>query len=161
MITIKKYPNRRLYDTSQSQYINLEDIKQLVLEHHEFRVIDSKSEDDLTKHILLQIISEQENNDQESLLTKSVLKQLIRFYGSNMQPLIRPYLEQSIATFLERQDSMQSVMKNMVEASPVGMFSQVMEQNIEMWKNMTQFNDTEDKSSNDAAPPPSDEPPKE
>ncbi len=133
MITIKKYPNRRLYDTSQSQYINLEDIKHLVLEHKDFKVIDSKSEEDLTKHILLQIINEQENNDQESLLTNSVLKQLIRFYGNEMQVLLRPYLEQSIATFLERQDSLQGMMEKFVGASPVGLFSQMMEQNMEMW----------------------------
>lgn len=136
MIIIKKYPNRRLYDTSQSQYINLEDIKQMVLEHKEFQVIDSKSQEELTKHILLQIINEQEANDQESLLTNSVLKQLIRFYGSEMQVMLRPYLEQSMATFLERQDSMQSMMKGIVGATPVGLFSQMVEQNMEIWRKM-------------------------
>lgn len=134
MITIKKYPNRRLYDTSLSQYINTDDIKQMVLEHKEFAVIDSKSGEDLTKHILLQIISEQENSGSESLLTSTVLKQLIRFYGSDVQLLLRPYLEQSMATFLERQDTLQTMMKNIVGNTPVGLFTQMLEQNVEMWR---------------------------
>lgn len=137
MITIKKYPNRRLYDTSQSQYINLETIRDLVMSHKEFRVIDSKTEDDLTKSILLQIITEQENNDQQSVLTQSVLKQLIRFYGSDMQVFLRQYLEQSIATFLEQHETMQGMMKGMMDASPLNVFNQLMEKNMSMWNNFT------------------------
>ncbi|WP_086931043.1 polyhydroxyalkanoate synthesis repressor PhaR [Agarilytica rhodophyticola] len=133
MITIKKYPNRRLYDTSKSQYINLEVIRELVMSHEEFCVIDSKTEEDLTKSILLQIISEQENNDQQSLLTQSVLKQLIRFYGSDMQVFLRQYIEQSIATFLDRQEAVQGVVKDMMDASPLNVFNQMMEQNMSMW----------------------------
>lgn len=135
MITIKKYPNRRLYDTSKSQYVNLETIKQLVMQHQEFKVVDSKTEDDLTKSILLQIISEQEANDSQSLLTQSVLKQLIRFYGSDMQVFLRQYLEQSISTFLERQDAFQGVMQEFMEStSPMGVFNQMMEKNMQMWQ---------------------------
>ena len=137
MITIKKYPNRRLYDTSKSQYVNLEAIRDLVMSHKEFCVIDSKSEEDLTKSILLQIITEQENNDQQSLLTQSVLKQLIRFYGSDMQVFLRQYLEQSIATFLDRQEAMQGMMKGMMDASPLNVFNQMMEKNMSMWSNFT------------------------
>ena len=133
MITIKKYPNRRLYDTSKSQYINLDTIRELVMTHKEFRVVDSKSEEDLTKSILLQIITEQENNDHQSLLTQSVLKQLIRFYGSDMQVFLRQYIEQSIATFLDRQEAMQGVVKDMLDASPMNVFNQLMEQNMSMW----------------------------
>lgn len=133
MITIKKYPNRRLYDTSKSQYINLDTIRELVMEHKEFAVIDSKSEEDLTKSILLQIISEQENNDSQSLLTQSVLKQLIRFYGSDMQVFLRQYIEQSLSTFLDRQEAMQGVMKDMMDASPLNAFNQMMEQNMNVW----------------------------
>ncbi|MFL0810666.1 MAG: polyhydroxyalkanoate synthesis repressor PhaR [Agarilytica sp.] len=137
MITIKKYPNRRLYDTSKSQYINLESIRDLVMEHSEFAVIDSKSEDDLTKSILLQIISEQENNDSQSLLTQSVLKQLIRFYGSDMQVFLRQYIEQSLSTFLDRQEAMQGVMKDMMDASPLNALNQMMEQNMSVWGALT------------------------
>ncbi|SMF08265.1 polyhydroxyalkanoate synthesis repressor PhaR [Alteromonadaceae bacterium Bs31] len=136
MILIKKYPNRRLYDTSQSQYVNLETIKQLVMEHKDFKVIDSKSEDDLTKSILLQIISEQEASDQQAILTQTVLKQLIRFYGSDMQVFMRQYLEQSIATFLDRQEVFQGAMQEFMEtASPVNVFNQMMEKNMDVWKN--------------------------
>lgn len=134
MVTIKKYPNRRLYDTSKSQYVNLEAIKELVMLHQEFEVIDSKSGEDLTKSILLQIISEQEGNEQQALLTQSVLKQLIRFYGSDLQVFMRQYLEQSIATFLDRQDALQGVMQEFMDASPLNVFNQLMEQNLSMWR---------------------------
>ena len=133
MITIKKYPNRRLYDTSKSQYVNLESIKGLVMTHQEFQVVDSKTDEDLTKSILLQIISEQEGNEQQAILTQSVLKQLIRFYGSDMQLFLRQYLEQSMATFLERQDTVQGVMKDFMGASPLNVFNQIIEQNMSLW----------------------------
>ncbi|GAA6167675.1 polyhydroxyalkanoate synthesis repressor PhaR [Sessilibacter corallicola] len=136
MIIIKKYPNRRLYDTSQSQYINLEYIKTLVMQHQEFQIIDSKSEEDLTKSILLQIISEQETNDQQSVLTNQVLKQLIRFYDSDMQVFLRMYLEQSMTNFLEQQDAMQHVMKNILDSSPIGIFGQMFEKNMDFWRNV-------------------------
>ena len=133
MITIKKYPNRRLYDTSQSQYVNLDYIKQLISEHKEFQVVDSKTGNDLTKSILLQIITESETNEQQSILTNTLLKQLIRFYGGNMQSFLRQYLEQSLVTFIEQQDAMQGMMKNLVDASPMGMFNKLMEQNMNIW----------------------------
>ncbi len=133
MVTIKKYPNRRLYDTSKSQYVNLEAIKELVMTHQEFEVVDSKTSENLTKSILLQIISEQEGNEQQALLTQTVLKQLIRFYGSDLQVFMRQYLEQSIATFLDRQDAMQGVMQEFMDASPLSVFNQMMEQNLAMW----------------------------
>lgn len=154
MIIIKKYPNRRLYDTSQSQYINLDTIRTLVMSHKEFTVIDSKTEDDLTKSILLQIISEQENNDQQSLLTQSVLKQLIRFYGSDMQVFLRQYIEQSLSTFLERQEAMQGVMKDMLDASPMNAFSQMMEQNMSVWNAFTPMTPQSSTADEQTTPPP-------
>lgn len=134
MITIKKYPNRRLYDTSSSQYVNLEYIKGLINDREEFKVIDSKSEDDITKSLLLQIISESEADKNQSLLTNSLLKQLIRYYDTDMQPSVRQYLEQSLLTFIEQQDQAQGLMKNMMENSPFGMFNKMVEQNMEAWK---------------------------
>ncbi len=144
MITIKKYPNRRLYDTSQSQYVNLDYIKTLVIDHVDFEVVDSKSSEDLTKSILLQIISESESNEQQSLLTNSLLKQLIRFYGGDMQVFVRQYLEQSLASFMEQQDTVQSVMKNLVDASPLGMFGKLMEQNMDAWNKAQKKPDKKD-----------------
>lgn len=159
MIIIKKYPNRRLYDTSQSQYVNLDAIRTLVMSHKEFQVIDSKSEEDLTKSILLQIITEQENNDSQSLLTQSVLKQLIRFYGSDMQMFLRQYIEQSMAAFLDRQEAVQGVMKDMMEASPLNAFSQMMERNMSVWNAFTPQGDQEASASSEKRPDP--EPPEE
>ncbi|GGF61642.1 polyhydroxyalkanoate synthesis repressor PhaR [Alteromonas lipolytica] len=137
MVTIKKYPNRRLYDTSRSQYVNMDYIKTLVKERTDFNVVDSKSGDDVTKTILLQIISESETNEHQSLLTNKLLKQLIRFYDSDMQLFLREYLEQSLISFMEQQDSLQGMMKNMVDTSPLGMFSKIMEQNLDAWTKTT------------------------
>lgn len=134
MITIKKYPNRRLYDTSKSEYVNLEYIKTLINERSEFCIVDSKSGDDISKSVLLQIISESETNEQQSLLTDALLKSLIRFYDGDMQVFVRQYLEQSLVQFIEQQDKVQGMMKNMVDNSPIGMFNKMMEKNMELWK---------------------------
>ncbi len=158
MITIKKYPNRRLYDTSKSQYINLDAIRTLVISNKDFKVIDSKSEEDLTKSILLQIISEQESNDSQALLTESVLKHLIRFYGSDMQVFLRKYIEQSLATFLDRQEAMQGVVKDMMDASPVSVFNQMVEQNMSTLKGFAEKATGATSRSNE---PPKDDDPKE
>ena len=133
MRIIKKYPNRRMYDTSQSKYVNLDFIKTLINDRHEFTIIDSKTEADITKSILLQIISESEASGEQSLLTDVLLKQLIRFYDSDMEVFVRQYLEQSIVQFIEQQDKVQGMMKNMVDNSPIGLFSQMMEKNLSAW----------------------------
>jgi polyhydroxyalkanoate synthesis repressor PhaR len=133
LITIKKYPNRRLYDTSTSQYVNLDYVRQLVLNHTEFEIVSSKDGSNLTKTVLLQIISEAETNEQQSLLTDVLLKQLIRFYDGEMQVFVRQYLEQSMTKFLDQQETMQSMMKNLVDSSPMNMFGKMMEQNMDMW----------------------------
>lgn len=138
MITIKKYPNRRLYDTSKSQYINLEAIKEMVMGHTEFEVVDSKTGESLTKSILLQIISEQEGDDQQAVLTQTVLKQLIRFYDSDMQGVMRNYLEQSISMFLERQEVMKHAVTDILDkTSPINIFNQMLESNVSLWRNFT------------------------
>ena len=134
MIVIKKYPNRRLYDTSQSQYVNIEYIRELVIGNKDFEVLDSKSGEDLTQAVLLQIITEMEASDKQSILTNTLLKQLIRFYGDDMQPFLRQYLEQSLVVFLERQGALQGVVKDMVKNSPIGLLGHMMEQNIDFWK---------------------------
>ncbi|MDT0595605.1 polyhydroxyalkanoate synthesis repressor PhaR [Glaciecola petra] len=133
MIIIKKYPNRRLYDTVNSQYVNLSYIKELINAHSEFQIVDSKTGDDLTKSVLLQIITESESNDQQSLLTDVLLKQLIRFYDSDMEQYVRQYLEQSLVQFMEQQEKVQGLMKNMVDSNPMTMFTKMMEQNLAAW----------------------------
>ncbi len=133
MITIKKYPNRRLYDTSQSKYINLDHIKTLINARTDFEIVDSKTAEVITKSILMQIISESETNQAQSLLTDKLLQQLIRFYDSDMQPYVRQYLEQSLVQFIEQQDKVQTVVKSMVDTSPMTIFSKMMESNLQAW----------------------------
>jgi len=96
---IKKYPNRRLYDTATSSYITLADVKQLVLEQVVFKVIDAKSDEDLTRSILLQIILEEESAG-APMFTSDMLSQIIRFYGNAMQGMMGSYLEKNIQTFV-------------------------------------------------------------
>jgi polyhydroxyalkanoate synthesis repressor PhaR len=103
---IKKYPNRRLYDTQTSSYITLADVKELVLKHEEFQVIDAKSNEDLTRPILLQIILEEESAG-APMFSHDVLTQFIRFYGNAMQGIMGNYLERNVEAFLEIQKSIQ------------------------------------------------------
>ena len=103
---IKKYPNRRLYDTATSSYITLADVKKLVLEQIAFRVIDAKSNEDLTRSILLQIILEEEGAG-APMFTSDMLSQIIRFYGNAMQGMMGTYLEKNIQTFMEIQRRLQ------------------------------------------------------
>ncbi len=103
---IKKYPNRRLYDTQTSTYITLVDVKQLVLDNENFRVVDAKSSEDLTRSILLQIILEEEAGG-SPLFSAPMLAQIIRFYGHAMQGMMGAYLEKSMQAFVEIQNNMQ------------------------------------------------------
>jgi polyhydroxyalkanoate synthesis repressor PhaR len=103
---IKKYPNRRLYDTETSTYITLEDVKQLVLENEIFSVVDAKSNEDLTRSILLQIILEEEAAG-SPMFSAPVLANIIRFYGHAMQGVMGPFLEKNIQAFLEIQTKFQ------------------------------------------------------
>ena len=99
---IKKYPNRRLYDTQTSSYITLSDVKQLVLDADEFTVVDAKSGEDLTRSILLQIILEEETGGMP-MFSAQMLAQIIRFYGHSMQGLMGSYLEKNLQTFTDIQ----------------------------------------------------------
>jgi len=100
--TIKKYPNRRLYDTVESRYITLSDIRKLVLERVDFVVIDKKSQEDITRSILLQVITEQEDGV-DPLMSRDFLSQIIRSYGAATQGMIGSYLEQSLKLFAGQQ----------------------------------------------------------
>jgi polyhydroxyalkanoate synthesis repressor PhaR len=103
---IKKYPNRRLYDTATSSYITLADVKKLVLEQIPFKVVDAKTSDDLTRSILLQIILEEESAG-APMFSSDMLSQIIRFYGNAMQGMMGTYLEKNIQTFMEIQRRLQ------------------------------------------------------
>ena len=105
---IKKYPNRRLYDTETSSNITLQDVKKLVLDHVEFRVEDAKTKDDLTRPILLQIILDEETAG-APMFSSDMLSQIIRFYGNAMQGMMGSFLEKNIQTFMEIQNRLQEV----------------------------------------------------
>jgi polyhydroxyalkanoate synthesis repressor PhaR len=97
---IKKYPNRRLYDTQTSTYVTLVDIKGLVMANEAFKVVDAKTEDDLTRNILMQIILEEEACG-SPVFSSQMLSQIIRFYGNSMQGLMGNYLEKTMQSFVD------------------------------------------------------------
>lgn len=117
---IKKYPNRRLYDTRTSSYITLADVKELVLNHELFQVVDAKTNEDLTRSILLQIILEEEAGG-APMFTSDLLAHMIRFYGNAMQGMMGKYLESNIKAFTEMQAKLQDQARAIYgENSPVG-----------------------------------------
>lgn len=115
---IKKYPNRRLYDTATSSYITLADVKRLVLENADFKVVDAKSGDDLTRSILLQIIIEEES-DGIPMFSSDMLSQIIRFYGHTMQGMMGSYLEKNIQTFMDLQNRLQEQSRAIYGENPM------------------------------------------
>ena len=130
---IKKYPNRRLYDTERSKYITLDDVKKLVMEGIEFCVKDVKTDEDLTRSILLQIISDQEHNGEPLFSTQS-LTQLIRFYGKAYQNVISDYLQNSIEMFTKQQKEFQDKLQQTVSTNPFNAMSDLTERNLTLWK---------------------------
>jgi len=132
---IKKYPNRRLYDTVDSKYITLENVKDLVMNDVEFSVIDKKSNEDITRNILLQIIMEQEEDD-EPIFTVDVLAKIIRLYGEDVQDLASNFLERSFFLFSEQQDQFNSRMKDAMRQNPLSTMTEVTQKNMQIWKKM-------------------------
>ncbi len=107
---IKKYANRRLYDTGRSSYVTLDDLCEMVQEGHDFVVIDAKTGEDLTRGVLTQIIADQESSD-ETLLPTNFLRTLIGFYGNNAQAMLPSYLEQTMNLFAQNQENIQEQLK--------------------------------------------------
>ncbi len=134
---IKKYPNRRLYDTEISSYITLEDVRQLIVDNEEFEVRDAKSGDDLTRQVLLQIIAEHEQDGQPMLSTQ-LLSQIIRFYGDSLQGFMGNYLERSMQLFMEQQSGFRSQINSLLGQTPFAMLNQLTERNIDLWKQLQQ-----------------------
>jgi len=132
---IKKYPNRRLYDTAISSYITLGDVKQLVMERTPFRVVDARSNADITRSILLQIISEQEERG-NPIFTTEVLAHIIRFYGDTLQGMMGNYLEKSLQAFIDHQQLVREQMRNFMGKNPLTMMSELAERNLALWQSM-------------------------
>jgi polyhydroxyalkanoate synthesis repressor PhaR len=122
---IKKYPNRRLYDTQTSAYVTLSDIKNLVMSGEAFRVVDAKTEDDLTRSILLQIILEEEAGGSPVFSTQ-MLSQIIRFYGNSMQGLMGNYLEKTMQSFVDIHNKLGDQSKGMGAGSSPEAWAQMM-----------------------------------
>lgn len=137
---IKKYPNRRLYDTAISSYITLADVKRLVLDSVDFQVVDAKTKSDLTRSILLQIIAEEEEGG-EPIFSSELLAQFIRAYGGTMQNMLTSYLEKSMELWTDQQRVFRERTKSLMDNSPMAMLTQIAERNLQMWQQaMSGFN---------------------
>ncbi|GAB3682538.1 polyhydroxyalkanoate synthesis repressor PhaR [Salinisphaera aquimarina] len=131
---IKKYPNRRLYDTEVSRYITLENIRQLVIRGEDFQVIDKRSGDDITRTILLQVISEQEEGG-DPIFRTEVLRNIIRFYGDSMQSTVSSYLELSLEFFGEQQQQFKDRMRRLIGANnPLVTLRELSQYQVPIWR---------------------------
>lgn len=132
---IKKYPNRRLYDTEESRYITLAEVKDLVMRSQSFRVVDSQSEADITRAILLQIIMEQEASG-SPLFTATMLERFIRFYGDTTQAAFSTFLDQSLDLFIKQQRMFSEQMRGVWGGNPMDFWMKLGQQNMSFWKDM-------------------------
>lgn len=131
---IRKYSNRRLYDTAASRHVTLDDLRQLIVAGERIKVVDDKSGEDLTRSVLLQIISEQEQFG-IPVLGSDLLEMIIRFYGGPMQALLSRYLEQAFTTMLKQQEAMQSEMAKALK-TPFAPLADLTRKNMELWEQM-------------------------
>jgi polyhydroxyalkanoate synthesis repressor PhaR len=128
---IKKYPNRRLYDTELSHYITLSDVRDLVMKGEEIRILDSGNNKDLTRATLLQIMLEEESGG-DPLFSANMLSQIIRFYGGSVQGLFTRYLEESLSVFEKQQQEWQETLT----ATPMAKMTEIAQRNMELWSDM-------------------------
>jgi polyhydroxyalkanoate synthesis repressor PhaR len=132
--TIKKYANRRLYNTGTSTYVTLEDLAAMVKNGEDFLVYDAKTGDDITRSVLAQIIFEQENKAGQNLLPTTFLRQLIRFYGDSMQMVVPRYLEQSIDTLTREQEKFRKQLTTTFSMTPFAPLEEHVRRNMEMFE---------------------------
>jgi len=152
---IRKYANRRLYDTGASRHVTLEDLRHLIVSGEKIKVIDDKSGDDLTRSVLLQIIAEQEQFG-SPVLGSELLEMIIRFYGRPAQALLSGYLEQAFTAMLRQQETMQSEMLKALQ-TPFAPLTDLARTNLEMWEKMQSAARAAFTASGAAAPEPSSE----
>jgi len=132
-IVVKKYANRRLYNTATSSYVTLEDLAKLIKDGGNFVVQDAKTGEDITRSVLTQIIVEQEQKGQ-NLLPINFLRQLIGFYGDSMQFLVPGYLEQAMGSFARNQEQMRDNLRTTFGMFPFGQFEEMSKQNLAMFE---------------------------
>src|SRR5271170_2907414 len=128
---IKKYANRRLYDSTGSRHVTLEDIRKMIVSGEKVKVIDDKSGEDLTRAVLLQVISEQEQFG-TPVLSMELLEAIIRFYGNPVQEMFTRYMEQSVGTLVRQQQVMRAEMAKALEG-PMAPMAEFARQNMEQW----------------------------
>ena len=128
---IKKYPNRRLYDTEVSRYVTLADVRALVMQGVGFRVLDTNNDDDITRAILLQIMLEEESGG-EPLFTAPMLAQIIRFYGGTLQGMLSRYMEKSLDFFVKQQHQLRETWGE----NPFDAMTRLAQRNIDMWSDL-------------------------
>jgi len=131
-VVIKKYANRRLYNTASSSYVTLEHLSEMVKKGIDFVVYDAKTNEDITRSVLSQIIFEEEGKGQ-SLLPIQFLRQLIGFYGNSMQSFLPSYLELSLASFTEQQERMRTQLQALGQGAGVGVFDSQIQQNLALF----------------------------
>ncbi|TIU61543.1 MAG: polyhydroxyalkanoate synthesis repressor PhaR, partial [Mesorhizobium sp.] len=159
-IVIKKYANRRLYNTGTSTYVTLEDLAEMVKKGEEFTVQDAKTGDDITHPVLTQIIFELENKDGQNMLPIPFLRQLISFYGDQMQMIVPSFLEQSMIAFSKEQERFREQMKGAFGKTPMDMMKTPIKaleeqtrRNVEMFQNaMRMFTPFPSATANGASP---------
>ena len=132
---IKKYPNRRLYDTEESRYITLADVRELVMNKVDFEVIDKKSGEDITRTILLQVISDQEQQG-DAMMSENFLSQIIRAYGSVVPDVVTKYLEQSMTLFMQQQKSLRRQLQGVVGTDPFSAVAELTQQNLAKFQSL-------------------------
>ena len=156
-VTIKKYANRRLYNTGTSTYVTLEDLAAMVKSGEDFVVYDAKTGEDITRSVLTQIIFEQENKEGQNLLPIAFLRQLIRFYGDSMQMLVPRYLEVSLDSLTREQEKFRQQMAQAFGGSPFGALEETVRRNMEMFERafamFTPFVRRESQSASNASEP--------
>ncbi len=140
-VVIKKYANRRLYNTATSAYVTLEHLSQMVKDKTDFVVYDAKTGDEITRSVLTQIIFEEESKGGQTLLPIPFLRQLISFYGDSLQGVVPQYLEMSMSQFARNQEQMRSYMQNAFGFNPFQQFESMGKQNMAMFEQaMRMFN---------------------
>lgn len=133
--TIKKYANRRLYDTHASKHVTLDGIRQLVVDGEDIAVVDDTSGQDITRSILLQVIAEQEQGGRP-ILSAGMLRHIIRFYGNPMQEFMAQYLESSVEAFLNQQKGMHDQFRDLLAKTPMATMQGMAARNLNVWADM-------------------------
>ena len=152
-IVVKKYANRRLYNTATSSYVTLEDLARMIKQGGDFVVYDAKSGEDITRPVLTQIIVEQEQKGQ-NLLPISFLRSLIGFYGDSMQFLVPGYLEQTMTAFARNQGQMRDTLRNTFGIFPFGQFEEMGKQNIALFERALRMLSPDARETKPGAAPP-------